>query len=160
MRKVWFTVLLSKHSSQTMSTTQKQKLCLIHGGSFIILICIYLFFTFYLTTVKMTLCWWFLLVAFIPMTSGTNPGVKVKLTEKGLEYGRVSSNFPLLVEKCQSLQSFHHHVFLCFVRQTTGHGFNSAETQIHQSPRFFRVTDSFSYWQCQVQLVKVRMLYI
>uniref|UniRef100_A0A4W6D601 Bactericidal permeability-increasing protein n=1 Tax=Lates calcarifer TaxID=8187 RepID=A0A4W6D601_LATCA len=36
----------------------------------------------------MTLCWWFLLVAFIPMTSGTNPGVKVKLTEKGLEYGR------------------------------------------------------------------------
>ncbi|GAA6233396.1 bactericidal permeability-increasing protein-like [Lates japonicus] len=36
----------------------------------------------------MTLCQWFLLVAFIPMTSGANPGVKVKLTEKGLEYGR------------------------------------------------------------------------
>ncbi|XP_040889037.1 bactericidal permeability-increasing protein-like [Toxotes jaculatrix] len=36
----------------------------------------------------MSLCCWLILVAFVPMTSGTNPGVKVKLTEKGLEYGR------------------------------------------------------------------------
>ncbi|XP_040015637.1 bactericidal permeability-increasing protein-like [Xiphias gladius] len=36
----------------------------------------------------MSLCCWLILVAFIPMTLGTNPGVKVKLTEKGLEYGR------------------------------------------------------------------------
>ncbi|XP_038553228.1 bactericidal permeability-increasing protein-like [Micropterus salmoides] len=31
---------------------------------------------------------WLALVALIPMTLSTNPGVKVKLTEKGLEYGR------------------------------------------------------------------------
>uniref|UniRef100_A0A7N9AKW5 Bactericidal permeability-increasing protein n=1 Tax=Mastacembelus armatus TaxID=205130 RepID=A0A7N9AKW5_9TELE len=31
---------------------------------------------------------WFVLAAVIPVTLGTNPGVKVKLTEKGLEYGR------------------------------------------------------------------------
>uniref|UniRef100_A0A8D3B3H3 Bactericidal permeability-increasing protein n=2 Tax=Scophthalmus maximus TaxID=52904 RepID=A0A8D3B3H3_SCOMX len=36
----------------------------------------------------MSLCCLLILVAVIPMTSGTNPGVKVKLTEKGLEYGR------------------------------------------------------------------------
>uniref|UniRef100_A0A8C9Z4Z9 Bactericidal permeability-increasing protein n=1 Tax=Sander lucioperca TaxID=283035 RepID=A0A8C9Z4Z9_SANLU len=36
----------------------------------------------------MFLCCWLALVALIPMTSGTNPGVEVKLTEKGLEYGR------------------------------------------------------------------------
>ncbi|KAM9408515.1 bactericidal permeability-increasing protein-like isoform 1-T2 [Pholidichthys leucotaenia] len=31
---------------------------------------------------------WLLLVALIPVALSTNPGVKVKLTEKGLEYGR------------------------------------------------------------------------
>ncbi|XP_053171993.1 bactericidal permeability-increasing protein-like [Scomber japonicus] len=36
----------------------------------------------------MFLCCWLALVAFIPATSSINPGVKVKLTEKGLEYGR------------------------------------------------------------------------
>ncbi|XP_076609283.1 bactericidal permeability-increasing protein [Chaetodon auriga] len=36
----------------------------------------------------MFLCWWVALVALIPTTLSTNPGVKVKLTEKGLEYGR------------------------------------------------------------------------
>ncbi|XP_070758063.1 bactericidal permeability-increasing protein [Enoplosus armatus] len=33
-------------------------------------------------------CCWLALVALLPMTFGTSPGVKVKLTEKGLEYGR------------------------------------------------------------------------
>ncbi|KAK2862587.1 hypothetical protein Q5P01_002120 [Channa striata] len=33
-------------------------------------------------------CCWLVLVALIPVTTGINPGVKVKLTEKGLEYGR------------------------------------------------------------------------
>ncbi|KAA8593527.1 hypothetical protein FQN60_009643 [Etheostoma spectabile] len=36
----------------------------------------------------MFLCCWLPLVALIPMTLGTNPGVEVRLTEKGLEYGR------------------------------------------------------------------------
>ncbi|KAM7402582.1 hypothetical protein PAMP_017806 [Pampus punctatissimus] len=36
----------------------------------------------------MFLCCWLALVVFIPVTLSTNPGVKVKLTEKGLEYGR------------------------------------------------------------------------
>ncbi|KAM7423157.1 hypothetical protein PAMA_010944 [Pampus argenteus] len=36
----------------------------------------------------MFLCFWLALVAFIPATLSINPGVKVKLTEKGLEYGR------------------------------------------------------------------------
>ncbi|XP_070814632.1 bactericidal permeability-increasing protein [Chaetodon trifascialis] len=36
----------------------------------------------------MFLCWWVALVALIPTTLSTNPGVKVKLTAKGLEYGR------------------------------------------------------------------------
>ncbi|KAM3622099.1 uncharacterized protein V6R79_020311 [Siganus canaliculatus] len=31
---------------------------------------------------------WLVLVALIPLTLSTNPGVKVRLTEKGLEYGR------------------------------------------------------------------------
>uniref|UniRef100_A0A667YMR8 Bactericidal permeability-increasing protein n=1 Tax=Myripristis murdjan TaxID=586833 RepID=A0A667YMR8_9TELE len=31
---------------------------------------------------------WLALVAFIPVTSSTSPGVKVKITEKGLEYGK------------------------------------------------------------------------
>nr|XP_046240775.1 bactericidal permeability-increasing protein-like [Scatophagus argus] len=33
-------------------------------------------------------CCWLALVAFIPLTLSTNPGVKVQLTQKGLEYGR------------------------------------------------------------------------
>ncbi|XP_034388210.1 bactericidal permeability-increasing protein-like [Cyclopterus lumpus] len=33
-------------------------------------------------------CCWLALVALIPVTLSTNPGVKVKLTAKGLEYGR------------------------------------------------------------------------
>ncbi|KAI3370455.1 hypothetical protein L3Q82_025222, partial [Scortum barcoo] len=37
---------------------------------------------------KMFLCCWLALVALIPTTLSINPGVKVKLTEKGLEYGR------------------------------------------------------------------------
>ncbi|XP_042262757.1 bactericidal permeability-increasing protein-like isoform X2 [Thunnus maccoyii] len=36
----------------------------------------------------MLLCYWLALVAFIPATLSVNPGVKVKLTKKGLEYGR------------------------------------------------------------------------
>ncbi|XP_044077876.1 bactericidal permeability-increasing protein-like isoform X2 [Siniperca chuatsi] len=36
----------------------------------------------------MFLCCWLALVALISMTLSTNPGVKVKLTEKGLDYGR------------------------------------------------------------------------
>ncbi|XP_035518200.1 bactericidal permeability-increasing protein-like [Morone saxatilis] len=36
----------------------------------------------------MFLCCWLALVALIPTTLSINPGVKVKLTEKGLEYGR------------------------------------------------------------------------
>ncbi|XP_049895081.1 bactericidal permeability-increasing protein-like [Epinephelus moara] len=36
----------------------------------------------------MFLCCWLTLGALIPMTLSINPGVKVKLTEKGLEYGR------------------------------------------------------------------------
>ncbi|KAK5873048.1 hypothetical protein PBY51_013693 [Eleginops maclovinus] len=36
----------------------------------------------------MFLCWWLSLVALIPMTISINPGVKVKLTTKGIEYGR------------------------------------------------------------------------
>ncbi|XP_067361292.1 bactericidal permeability-increasing protein-like isoform X2 [Channa argus] len=38
--------------------------------------------------VKMYPCCWLVLVALIPVTLGTNPGVNVKLTRKGLEYGR------------------------------------------------------------------------
>ncbi|KAI4796213.1 hypothetical protein KUCAC02_029378, partial [Chaenocephalus aceratus] len=37
---------------------------------------------------KMFLCWCLSLVALIPLTTSTNPGVKVKLTAKGIEYGR------------------------------------------------------------------------
>ncbi|XP_068450782.1 bactericidal permeability-increasing protein-like [Clinocottus analis] len=36
----------------------------------------------------MFLCCWLVLVASIPLTLSVNPGVKVKLTTKGLEYGR------------------------------------------------------------------------
>lgn len=34
-------------------------------------------------------CWLVLLVALIPATLGTNPGVKIKITEKGIEYGKL-----------------------------------------------------------------------
>lgn len=37
--------------------------------------------------VKMSRCCWIALVALIPLTLGTNPGVKVQITPKGLEYG-------------------------------------------------------------------------
>ncbi|XP_072307801.1 bactericidal permeability-increasing protein-like [Eucyclogobius newberryi] len=37
---------------------------------------------------KMRLQFWLLLVALTTLTSAINPGVKVKLTQKGLEYGR------------------------------------------------------------------------
>uniref|UniRef100_A0A3B4AMM2 Bactericidal permeability-increasing protein n=1 Tax=Periophthalmus magnuspinnatus TaxID=409849 RepID=A0A3B4AMM2_9GOBI len=39
-------------------------------------------------TKPMLLHAWLLLVALTTLTSGLNPGVKVKLTQKGLEYGR------------------------------------------------------------------------
>lgn len=35
----------------------------------------------------MSLRVWLLLVVVVPVTLGTNPGVKVRLTQKGLEYG-------------------------------------------------------------------------
>lgn len=54
----------------------------------------------------MFLCCWLALVALIPMTSGTNPGVEVKLTEKGLEYGKCAAHLYSYVEKHRSLQSF------------------------------------------------------
>uniref|UniRef100_A0A7N6A877 Bactericidal permeability-increasing protein n=1 Tax=Anabas testudineus TaxID=64144 RepID=A0A7N6A877_ANATE len=41
-----------------------------------------------LTTVKMSPCCWLALVALIPVTLGTNPGVEVRLTQTGLDYGR------------------------------------------------------------------------
>ncbi|XP_033939780.1 bactericidal permeability-increasing protein-like [Pseudochaenichthys georgianus] len=36
----------------------------------------------------MFLCWCLSLVALIPLTTSINPGVKIKLTAKGIEYGR------------------------------------------------------------------------
>lgn len=41
-----------------------------------------------LKAVKMSPCCWLAMLVFIPLTLAVNPGVKVKLTEKGLEYGR------------------------------------------------------------------------
>lgn len=36
----------------------------------------------------MFLCGWLALVAFVPVTFSANAGVEVKLTKKGLEYGK------------------------------------------------------------------------
>lgn len=33
-------------------------------------------------------CWWLALLALIPMTLGIDPGVKVRVTEKALDYGK------------------------------------------------------------------------
>lgn len=40
----------------------------------------------------MFLCCWLVLGALIPLTLSTDPGVKVKLTAKGLEYGTDSTD--------------------------------------------------------------------
>lgn len=42
----------------------------------------------------MFLCCWLALGALIPLTLATDPGVKVKLTAKGLEYGTDRCNLP------------------------------------------------------------------
>ncbi|CAB1353451.1 unnamed protein product [Coregonus sp. 'balchen'] len=40
------------------------------------------------TAVKMSPCYWLALLALVPLTLAANPGVKVKLTDKGIEYGK------------------------------------------------------------------------
>uniref|UniRef100_A0A3P9DEA4 Bactericidal permeability-increasing protein n=1 Tax=Maylandia zebra TaxID=106582 RepID=A0A3P9DEA4_9CICH len=40
-------------------------------------------------TGRMFLCCWLVLGALFPATLSINPGVKVRLTEKGIEYGKV-----------------------------------------------------------------------
>lgn len=41
--------------------------------------------------IKMLMSVWLALVALVATSLGANPGVKVKLTEKGLEYGKACS---------------------------------------------------------------------
>ena len=54
----------------------------------------------------------------------------------------------------------HEGIVLPFARQTTGHHFHAAETQIHQNPRYVGVSEGVSHWQGQVQFVKVRQQFI
>lgn len=44
---------------------------------------------FFFKTV-MFLCGWLLIVTLIPVISSVNPGVEVKITDKGIEYGEQS----------------------------------------------------------------------
>lgn len=105
----------------------------------------------------MFLCCWLALTALIPLTLSTNPGVKVKLTAKGLEYGKVCGPLYSNSWKSRISPESHHHIPLPFCdRQTTGDGFHPEETQNHQSPRYVRAQESVSHWQGQVQLDKVR----
>uniref|UniRef100_A0A3B5BFQ1 Bactericidal permeability-increasing protein n=2 Tax=Stegastes partitus TaxID=144197 RepID=A0A3B5BFQ1_9TELE len=58
----------------------------------------------YLPEVKMYLrCWLALLLALVPATLSTKPGVKIKLTEKGLEYGK-SQSIAALQQKLKSIK--------------------------------------------------------
>lgn len=109
-------------------------------------------FDFYCSTVEMSLCSWLALVTLIPVISSTNPGVEIKLTTKGLEYGKhCRSSFFLL-----SWRAAIDHQIILFFRQTTGDGFNPAGTQKDQCPRFFRDAEGVSDRRCPVQPVQVR----
>lgn len=105
----------------------------------------------------MSLCCWLILLVLISTTTGKNPGVKVRLTEKGLEYGK-SCCRPWPPFKVPQISP--HPNSSGFVRQTTGHGLHRAETQKHQNPRHVRKTEGVSHWQSLLQFVKVRRLYI
>lgn len=104
----------------------------------------------------MFLCCWLALVTFTQSASSTNPGVKVKLTATGLEYGEVCSTRYLSVTKHRSPET-HHQTLLPFVRQTARDGFHPGETQDHHSPRYVGDTESVSHWKGPVQLVSVRL---
>lgn len=56
----------------------------------------------YLPEENMLLCCWLALVALVPLTLSTDAGVKVKLTGKGLEYGKSC----LQQQKTMYLQAF------------------------------------------------------
>ena len=104
----------------------------------------------------MSLCSWLALVTLIPVSSGVNPGVEIKLTTKGLEYGNhCRSTFFLLTWRA----AIYHQIIL-FFRQTTRDGFDPAETQKDQCPRFFRDTEGVSNRQRTVQPVQVRHTFV
>lgn len=113
-------------------------------------------FFFFNLTVKMFLCCWLTLVTLVPVALSTNPGVEIKLTQKGLEYGKHCNTSLFFQLKNSSKLSSK----FPFARQTTGNGFNPEETQKYQSPRFFRERESVSNWEGPVQPVKVRWPFI
>lgn len=66
------------------------------------------------STVEMLLCCLLALAALTPPASSTNPGVKARLTAKGLEYGKGRSAGSLLqLEKQKPLQASVVTFFLC-----------------------------------------------
>lgn len=96
--------------TENMPITQKQIHCVVHVHEK------HESFAFYRSTVKMSLCCWLALVTLIPMTLTTNPGVEVKLTEKGLEYGKHCSTTFFCKLKRSDLSS-NHQIFLLLGRQ-------------------------------------------
>lgn len=112
---------------------------------------------FCLPTVKMSLYCWLALVALVPMTLSTEPGVKVRVTAKGLEYGKhCSTSFLCQLKNDNALSSVSSSDCLAFrYRQTSGNGGTPRETQSHPDPWFFRETEGVSHRQGQVQPNKV-----
>lgn len=96
---------------------------------------------------------WLLLLTLIPAIFGVNPGVEVKLTEKGIEYGEQghSRGFsPTCGSAAVGYQAF------SLSRETAGSGCDTGKTQEHPSSGLFREKESFSDWKSRIQAVKVR----
>lgn len=99
---------------------------------------------------------WLLMLTLIPAIFSVNPGVEVKLTEKGIEYGEQSR----VLSPPASQQPCVINLFCLLSRETTGSGCDTGKTQEHPSSGFFRERESFSNWKSRIQAVKVRHLSI
>lgn len=97
---------------------------------------------------------WLLLLTLIPAIFGANPGVEVKLTEKGIEYGEQGCSRGFVPPTCGSAAVRYQAFSLS--RETAGSGCDTGKTQDHPSSGLFRQTESFSDWKSRIQAFKVR----
>ena len=112
---------------------------------------------------------WLALLALIPLSLSANAGVKVKLTQKGLDFGGFQSSSSLFMKKlfspyncytysCLTVHNITstHFVFLSISRQRTFCGISAGETDDHQGARYLGDRAGRSHRQGALQFDRVR----
>ena len=106
---------------------------------------------------------WLALLALIPLALSANAGVKVKLTQKGLDFGGfiIFAICPLQMLHTYSCLTVHnitatHFVFLSISRQRARRGISAKETDDHQGARYLGERAGKTHRQGPLQCDRVR----